>query len=116
MSERLYLNAKQIEIFRNLYTPTAGSINSHEHQADNGIHHVAEPTLVMPNIRQIQPINNRTILASFAPLSRLEQIQVANSPYNGAGSVFKFNLGLALLLSLPIDMLLAFRNDLLALD
>lgn len=66
MSERLYLNAKQIEMFRNMYTPISSSEE--------------EPDIMMPNIRHIQPLNNRTIMASFAPLSRLEQMQVIQTP------------------------------------
>lgn len=80
MSDRLYLNAKQIEMFRNLYPPSHGEIEGQEHELSSP----SETTPIMPNIRNIQPINNRTILASFSPLSRLEQIQVANSPYNAA--------------------------------
>lgn len=82
MSERLYLNAKQIEMFRNLYPPSHGEIEGQEHELSSS----SETTPIMPNIRNIQPLNSRAILASFSPLSRLEQIQVANSPYNAAMS------------------------------
>lgn len=76
MSDRLYLNAKQIEMFRNIYAPIQGENEKPEHEQGS--------PPIMPNIRHIQPLNNRTILASFSPLSRLEQIQVANSPYSAA--------------------------------
>lgn len=81
MSDRLYLNAKQIEMFRNLYVPTHGE--NERPEGEQGSSSENSPP-IMPNIRHIQPLNNRTILASFSPLSRLEQIQVANSPYNAS--------------------------------
>lgn len=97
MSDRLYLNAKQIEMFRNLYAPShsethsptgAAAAANHGNGAPNGqeMMMMMEPALIMPNIRHIQPLNNRTILASFAPLGRLEQIQVGNSLYSGSTS------------------------------
>lgn len=79
MQDRLYLNAKQIEMFRNLYAPQTQSETEHSAQAEG-------PSLIMPNIRQTQPLSNRTILASFSPYGRLEQIQIANTPMNGATS------------------------------
>ena len=56
MTERLNMNAKQIEMFRNIYAPPTG----HQHDADE-----ARPQLMVPNVRLLQPLNNRTILASF---------------------------------------------------
>lgn len=81
MSDRLYLNAKQIEMFRNLYAPSESLSDSGEHESPS-----QEPSLIMPNIRQIQPLNNRTILASFSPFSRLEQVQMSQSPYSAGHS------------------------------
>lgn len=88
MSDRLYLNAKQIEMFRNLYAPPSGH-QQHHAPASYDANEQRESTskLIIPNIRQLQPLNNRTILASFSPLSRLEQIQVISSPYNSASSI-----------------------------
>lgn len=97
MSERLYLNAKQIEMFRNLYRPGSSETIANASPNENGDgggsagSDSLEPPLIMPNIRQLQALNNRTILSSFAPLSRLEQIQVASGgsimPYSGASSL-----------------------------
>lgn len=84
MSDRLYLNAKQIEMFRSLYAPPS----TEESQDGN---HGNDRVLIMPNTRQIQPLNNRTILGSFASLNRLEQIQVAGAPYNGSPSTSNFH-------------------------
>lgn len=68
MSERLYMNAKQIEMFRNLYAPMSDE-DPYE-----------EPALIMPNVRQTQPLGRRLIMASFAPLQRHEkQIQVSTN-------------------------------------
>lgn len=106
MSDRLYLNAKQIEMFRNLYAPatvggsahqhsspsTAGQVHGNGNSNDDNDHDQLESSasaapLIMPNNRQIQPLNNRTILASFAPLSRLEQLQIgSSSSTSSAGS------------------------------
>lgn len=85
MHDRLYMNAKQLEMFRNLYAPM-----SHEQDDE----HSPEPPLIMPNVRQLQTLNNRTILASFSPFGKLEQqangVQVNNDfslPYSGALSL-----------------------------
>lgn len=77
MTERLNMNAKQIEMFRNLYAP-AGKHNNQDHQ-DDGMH---RPRLIVPNIRTLQPLNNRTILASFSRWGRLD-----HSIYNTASSI-----------------------------
>lgn len=68
MYERLLLNAKQIEMFRNLYSP----IDDEDH--------AQEPTLIMPNVRHLQPVFRRQILASFAQMLKHDkQIQVTTS-------------------------------------
>lgn len=59
MEQRLFLNAKQIELFRNLYAPPASGSDE------------SATTLIMPNIRQLQPLNGRHILASFRPSGKL---------------------------------------------
>lgn len=86
MSDRIYLNAKQIEMFRNLFAPISADSesSSSNHGADQAeeLAGRSEPILIVPNIRQIQPLNNRTIQASFAPLSRLEQLEVGSSYSN----------------------------------
>lgn len=72
MTDRLYLNAKQIEMFRNLYAPPEHESSGHYHsQSEEEINpNRLEP--LTPNVRALQPLNNRTILASFAPFSRIE--------------------------------------------
>lgn len=66
MSERLYMNAKQIEMFRNIYSPL------------NDEDKYKEPSLIMPNVRNIQNLGQRAIMASFAPLQRHEkQVQIS---------------------------------------
>lgn len=101
MQDRLYLNAKQIEMFRNIYTPQAHSEKDHESSAP-----------IMPNIRHTQPLSSRTILASFSPYGRLEQIQIANSPQNGATSMLGVMDGYLLLtVSLYTSILLTRRLD-----
>lgn len=78
MAESLNMNAKQIEMFRNLYAPSPSQpeqlggvmmtsmgdnqmgADHHQHQRQH--HQLTE--LIVPNIRSLQPLNNRTILAS----------------------------------------------------
>lgn len=103
MSDRLYLNAKQIEMFRSLYAPPS-SEESHSNE------HGKDSVLIMPNTRQIQPLNNRTILASFASLNRLEQIQVAGAPYSGTPSKFNFQNGYLQLIYQLVSAAFLFTN------
>uniref|UniRef100_A0A6G1SBA9 carbonic anhydrase n=1 Tax=Aceria tosichella TaxID=561515 RepID=A0A6G1SBA9_9ACAR len=109
MAERLNMNAKQIEMFRNLYAPPPPEQQHHQqnhnhHKDDNMAMVVDEMSpqhnqagqghniggaagqpgapghyvpleLIMPNVRMLQPLNNRTILASFMKHgSRLESV------------------------------------------
>lgn len=91
MNDRLYMNAKQLEMFRNLYAPLttnheqplnnnrlihSSSNYNDDHEEQQQQQHPSEPLAIMPNIRQLQPLNNRTILASFMPLGKLEQLQI----------------------------------------
>jgi hypothetical protein len=92
MAERMTMNSKQIEMFRNLYAPpkhdheTASTPDDNQHQHQD-THNEAQPTvagteLIMPNIRALQRLNNRTILASFTKHgSRLDTV---TSPYSSA--------------------------------
>lgn len=109
MSDRLYLNAKQIEMFRSLYAP-----QNEEAVSSDRSGHGNEPMLIMPNTRQIQPINNRTILGSFGSLNRLEQIQVASAPYNGSVPLFDSTNMLSLVYQLACAAILL--NKLLKID
>lgn len=75
MTERLNMNAKQIEMFRNLYAPledgaehreldtTTTTTTTTTSELSASDHHKAQ--LMVPNIRSLQALNNRTILASF---------------------------------------------------
>lgn len=80
MSQRLYMNAKQIEMFRNLYAPQ----QSHAELADRADHdkQPSEDKLIMPNIRNLQQLNNRTILASWPKMGNLDLQYVG--AYSGA--------------------------------
>lgn len=116
MSERLYMSSKQIEEFRNIYTPPQRAHGSHHdmstvssdhhpinhgppglppghddmHNEDNphnsddeGVgdslsssstddnNYHKPPVPIMPNIRQLQQVNMRVIMSSFAPGNRL---------------------------------------------
>lgn len=90
MTDRLYLNAKQIEMFRNMYTPPHHSRGSHGNYGGDE----AELVQITPNVRALQPLNNRTILASFAPFSRIEgPIDVGSTGLqNAASSSWRFAL------------------------
>lgn len=119
MSDRLYLNAKQIEMFRSLYAPPpASSEGDTNHSHDD--HEGKDPVLIMPNTRNIQPLNNRTIMASFASLNRLEQLQMAGTPYSGSPSAFNFQfvyqlISAAFLLTnlLKIDKIICYTTSLI---
>lgn len=76
------MNAKQIEMFRNLYAPPASS----DHDSDDQ----RAGHLITPNIRQLQPLNNRTILASFLTHGRLD---MGNGNVNGEPIVSFSNSG-----------------------
>lgn len=98
MAERLNMNAKQIEMFRNLYAPSAheegaedeseprnpynlqnrtfqsltessrdevGDHNSNQEQQQQQQRRHGQVEMIMPNVRSLQALNNRTILASF---------------------------------------------------
>ena len=83
MAERLNMNAKQIEMFRNVYAPP---LATHDGAADE--HHENEASaakLILPNIRSIQTLNNRTIMASFSKWGRLE----SSSIYSNAESIHR---------------------------
>lgn len=107
MAERLNMNAKQIEMFRNLYAPpprhgddsTADEAGA-SHQDGHHENHAATGThLIMPNVRALQSLNNRTIMASFTKHGgRLDTVT-----YNSAGalrlSIYPLILLIAQLLS-----------------
>lgn len=118
MADRLYMNAKQLEMFRNLYAPQqaedrqeeaahqqhpvghghpeaggrqADLLNVQEHQRESQPQ--SEPLMIMPNIRHLQPLNNRTILASFEPLGRLEQMAIGGTPNENGFITIPYNSG-----------------------
>lgn len=110
MAERLNMNAKQIEMFRNLYAPAAephnleherkpqqpGEARYHKQGAeqqqaatttagvavlDRELEDGDKLALIVPNVRSLQPLNNRTILASFTKYgSRIEAAWNGASP------------------------------------
>lgn len=53
--DRLYLNAKQMEMFRNMYAPSSAAGGGNAHRFNQ----------MMPNVRHLNPVNNRVILSSF---------------------------------------------------
>lgn len=116
MAERLNMNAKQIEMFRNLYAPPMHhkdemasnvdetSHNNHQDHDEAAAGGNNEPTagggqeLIMPNVRWLQPLNNRTILASFTKHgSRLESVTSSiNSATGSAHFCIQLHLPIAL--------------------
>ena len=105
MAQRLNMNAKQIELFRQLYAPAHGHqelAGEHGHlsaklqdggrrgekqeQSDHeqgghgevGEQQQEQQQLIVPNVRLLQPLNNRTILASFNKYgSRIEGAELS---------------------------------------
>lgn len=88
MRDRLLLNAKHIEMFRNLYSPR----DNHETKQQkapriSNIDTNSDSHLLMPNIRNLNPLNNRVILSSFSVGNDNEFNMNYNSNQSGANSI-----------------------------
>lgn len=92
MTDRLAMNAKQIEMFRNLYAPPDSNEEGSEQHA----------RLIMPNVRNLQPLNNRTILASFETMGRLEAEY--SGPIGSANGLYTVTSGVLICASILIGV------------